>query len=109
MQSYGVVLSSATVVAAALGLATNSLELSLGWSTYGWLILATVSGQLVGWLLVAFCGPRLPSDVGSALLLLTPIGAVVLGALVLGERPSALQLAGCALVLVASYVGTTRR
>src|SRR3954468_12305953 len=73
MQSYGVVLASATVVAAGLGLATNSLELSPGWSTYGWLILATVSGQLVGWLLVAFCGPRLPSDVGSALLLLTPI------------------------------------
>ena len=46
---------------------------------------------------------------GSALLLLTPIGAVVLGALVLAERPSPLQLAGCALVLVASYAGTARR
>jgi len=58
---------------------------------------------------VAFCTPRLPSDVGSALLLLTPIGAVVLGSWILAERPSALQLAGCALVLVASYAGTARR
>jgi len=64
---------------------------------------------LLGWLLVAFCGPRLPSDVGSALLLLTPIGAVALGAVVLAERPSPWQLAGCAVVLVASYVGSARR
>jgi len=34
---------------------------------------------------------------------------VALGALVLHERPSPLQLAGCALVLVASYWGTSRR
>ena len=45
----------------------------------------------------------------AALLLLTPIGAIVLGAVVLGERPSPLQLAGGALVLVASYLGTARR
>ena len=80
-----------------------------GWRTAGWLILVTITGQLLGWLLVAFYTPRLPSDVGSALLLLTPIGAVALGALVLGERPSVLQLAGCAIVLVASYAGTARR
>jgi hypothetical protein len=36
-------------------------------------------------------------------------GAVALGALVLCERPSALQLVGCAVVLVASYTGTARR
>jgi drug/metabolite transporter (DMT)-like permease len=47
--------------------------------------------------------------VGSTLLLLTPIGAVALGAVVLAERPSPLQLAGCALVLVAGYIGTARR
>jgi drug/metabolite transporter (DMT)-like permease len=58
---------------------------------------------------VAFCSPRLPSDVGSTLLMLMPIGAVALGALVLAERPSPLQLAGCAMVLVASYAGTVRR
>jgi len=60
-------------------------------------------------MLVAFCSPRLPGDVSSALLLLTPIAAVILGAVVLAERPSLLQLMGCAVVLVASYVGTARR
>ena len=109
LQMYAVVLASSTVVAVAVGFASRSLDISPGWPTAGWLIVVTVTGQLLGWLLVAFCTPRLPSDVGSALLLLTPIGAVVLGSWVLAERPSALQLAGCALVLVASYAGTARR
>lgn len=109
LQTYAVVLASSTVVALAVGFVSHSLDISPGWATAGWLILVTVTGQLLGWLLVAFCTPRLPSDVASALLVLTPIGAVALGAVVLAERPSALQLAGCIVVLVASYVGTTRR
>jgi drug/metabolite transporter (DMT)-like permease len=109
LQTYAVVLASSTVVAVAVGFASHGLYISPACPTAGWLILVTVTGQLLGWPLVAFCGPRLPSDVGSALLLLTPIGAVVLGALVLAERPSPLQLAGCAVVLVASYTGTARR
>jgi drug/metabolite transporter (DMT)-like permease len=109
LQTYSVVLASSTVIGAAVGCATSSLELTPGWAAAGWLVLATITGQLIGWLLVAFCGPRLPSDVGSTLLLLTPIGAVALGAAVLAERPSPLQLTGCALVLVAGYIGTARR
>ncbi len=109
LQTYTVVLTSSTLVALVVGLASHSLDIWPGWPAAGWLALVTISGQLLGWLLVAFCTPRLPSDVSSALLLLTPVGAIALGALVLGERPSALQLAGCALLLVASYVGTARR
>jgi drug/metabolite transporter (DMT)-like permease len=109
LQTYSVVLASAAAVSAVVGLATGSLDLTPGWASFGWLLLVTITGQLVGWLLVALCGPGLPSDISSALLLLTPVGAVALGALVLHERPSPLQLAGCALVLVASYWGTSRR
>jgi drug/metabolite transporter (DMT)-like permease len=43
------------------------------------------------------------------LLLLTPAGALVLGAVVLDERPSWLQLLGCAVMLTAAYVATTGR
>ena len=68
-----------------------------------------MTGQLVGWLLVAVYTPQVPAEIGCALLMLMPIGAVVLGAVILAERPSPLQLAGCALVLVASYAGTARR
>ncbi|GAB1334018.1 hypothetical protein ACE1SV_06080 [Streptomyces sp. E-15] len=58
---------------------------------------------MVGWLLVATASPRLASHVGAVLLLLTPLGAVVLG-----ERPTALQLAGCALILVSAYRASAR-
>jgi drug/metabolite transporter (DMT)-like permease len=109
LQTYAIVLTSATTVAAVVGLAAHDLDLTPGWSTAGWLILVTITGQLLGWMLVAFFTPKLPSEVGSAMLMLMPIGAVILGALVLGERPSPLQLVGCAVVLVASYVGTARR
>jgi drug/metabolite transporter (DMT)-like permease len=108
LQTYTVVLATAAIVALAVGLLGNSLMFAVGWSTAGWLALVTITGQLLGWVLVALCSPKLPSDVSSALLLLTPIGAVLFGAVVLAERPSPLQLAGCALVLVASYLGTAR-
>lgn len=109
LQTYVVVLTSAAAVAVAVGLLGDGLDVTPGWSTAGWLILVTITGQLLGWLLVAFYTPKLPSEVSSALLILMPIGAVALGALLLGERPSLLQLAGCVLVLVASYAGTARR
>src|SRR5262245_3850425 len=78
LQTYAVVLTAATVVAVAVGVVTQSLDVTPGWRTAGWLIIVTITGQLLGWMLVAFCTPQLPSDVSSALLLLTPIGAVVL-------------------------------
>jgi drug/metabolite transporter (DMT)-like permease len=109
MQAYVIVLASAAIVAIVVGLVGHGLNVTFGWSTAGWLVLATVTGQLVGWLLVAFSTPKLASEVSSALLLLTPVGAVLLGAAVLAERPSPLQLFGCALVLVAGYAGTLRR
>ena len=63
---------------------------------------------MLGWLLVAGATGRLASEVGAILLLLTPVGAVLLGYLVLGERPTVLQLVGCVLVLVSVQVATLR-
>src|SRR3954447_10775346 len=57
LQIYAVVLASSTVVAVVVGFASHSLDISPGWPTAGWLILVTVTGQLLGWLLVAFCTP----------------------------------------------------
>ena len=85
---------------------SHGLNLQPSWITVGWLVLVAITGQLLGWLLVALCSPRVPSDVSSALLLLTPVDAV--GLVVLGEYPSALQFVGCALVLVVGYIGTAQ-
>ncbi|MEU8122945.1 DMT family transporter [Spirillospora sp. NPDC049024] len=46
-------------------------------------------------------GVLLGADVAGTLLLLQPVLAVALGAVVLGERPGAAQIAGCALVVAA--------
>jgi drug/metabolite transporter (DMT)-like permease len=108
LQMYSVVLASAAATSVVIGRVTSSLQPPHG-SAIGWLVLVAITGQLVGWLLVALHGPGVSADVSSALLLITPVGALTLGALVLHERPSPLQLAGCALVLVASYWGTARR
>jgi drug/metabolite transporter (DMT)-like permease len=43
--------------------------------------------------------PRLPAAVTSVLLTLQPVGAVVLGILLLAEAPTGLQLAGVAVVV----------
>lgn len=109
VQSYTAVTASAAAVSAALGVAWHGLDLVPGWTALGWLLLAAVCGQVVGWLLVAVHSPRLPSHVGATLLLLTPVGALGLGALVLGERPSPLQLLGCALVLGSVVAVTSHR
>lgn len=106
VQSYVVVLVAAAVVSLLAGLLWQGVELAPGWSALGWLALAALSSQVVGWLLVALASPWLPSHVGAILLLLTPVGAVLLGAAVLGERPSLTQLAGCLLILASGYVAT---
>ncbi|MFF0791340.1 EamA family transporter [Streptomyces spiralis] len=51
---------------------------------------------------------RREGPAAAILLLLTPVGAVVLSALVLREHPNPLQLGGCALILVSAYVTTAR-
>src|SRR3954470_1153007 len=108
VQNYLVVIAAAALAALCVGRWWGSLHLALGWSELGWLVLIAVGGQVTGWLLVAISTPDLPSEVGAALLLLTPVGALVLGALVLGELPSVLQLTGCGLILVSAYVASLR-
>jgi drug/metabolite transporter (DMT)-like permease len=110
VQTYQLVLVTAAAVAIAVGPVWGHLSLAPGWAEMGWLVLIAAVGQVAGWLLVALASPHLRPEVGAALLLLTPVGALVLGAAVLGERPSLLQLLGCGLVLASAYaVSAVRR
>lgn len=104
LQTYAVVLVTAAAVAAALAPRWGGLDTTPGWATLGWLLLVTVTGQLLGWLLVARLSAKVASETSSVLLLLTPVGALVLGMVVLGERPAPLQLVGCGLVIAGAYV-----
>ncbi len=102
-QVYTAVVASAAVVSLAAGLLWYGFDPAPGWRVLGWLLAVAACSQVVGWLLVATASPRLAGHVGAVLLLLTPVGAVALGAVVRGERPTPLQLAGCGLILASAY------
>jgi hypothetical protein len=57
----------------------------------------TLLTGIVGWLLITASLPRLPAAL-SSLLLLEPASAMGLAAIVLGQRPSLIQIAGAVLV-----------
>jgi drug/metabolite transporter (DMT)-like permease len=91
----------ATVTAIAAGLVIGDARLVPSWPGAGWLLLLAFSSQVLGWLLIARSLPRLPAALAALLLTFQPIGSVAIAAVVLGESPSALQLVGVAVVLVA--------
>ncbi|MEV0634963.1 DMT family transporter [Streptomyces sp. NPDC050619] len=105
--TYTLVICVSTVVSALGGAAWGALDLTPSWRTLGWLAVVALSSQIVGWLLVAVNSPRLPSHIGAVMLLLTPVGALALGAVVLDERPTPAQWLGCALTLLSAYAATT--
>lgn len=69
------------------------------WPAHGWLLLLGFGPQVVGWLCIFYALPRLAALETSVILLLQPVLTVVWAWLLLGETPSAVQLAGVALVM----------
>lgn len=101
--------ASSAVVAALSGVVVGDLDLVPSWPGHGWLLLLAVSSQVVGWLLISVSLPRLPAALTSVLLLVQPATTVLLAFVILGERPSALQLAGVAVVLAGVCLVTVVR
>lgn len=97
----------AGVGAAVAGLAFGNVDLVPSWPAHGWLLALALNSQVLGWLLISYALPRLPAVMTSVLLLLQPVGAVLLGMLLLDEAPSLAQLGGVGLVLIGIVVATT--
>jgi drug/metabolite transporter (DMT)-like permease len=95
------------------GLIIGDADWTPGWPGVGWLIVLALTSQVLGWLLITISLPRLPAAITSLLLAVQPVGTLALAALILGESPSGLQLAGVAVVmgglLVASRPPARRR
>ena len=89
--------AGATVGALLFGLIFGGLQLAIPWHALGWLLLLSMVVQVAGWLLITASLPQLPAALSSMLLLLQPAGAMVLGAVVLSQRPTALQVTGAAI------------
>ena len=96
-----------------LGAGFGGLQLHIGWPSFWWLLLLSLTSQTIGWLLITSSLPRLPAAISSLLLLLQPAAAMLLAAVVLGERPTIAQLAGaaaiCCGVLAVSLAAPSRR
>jgi drug/metabolite transporter (DMT)-like permease len=90
---------AAAVVALGAGLVIGVDDLVPSWPSAGWLLTLAVTSQVLGWWLITVSLPRLPAALTSVILTIQPIGSVGLGALLLGQDPSALQLGGVALIL----------
>jgi drug/metabolite transporter (DMT)-like permease len=105
-------LFDATLVAAAgavtIGAVVGDLDLVPSWPAHAWLVTLGLTSQVLGWLLISASLPRLPAATTALLLTVQPIGSVLLGVMIFGERPSALQLLGVVAIL-AGLVLTTRR
>ena len=86
------------VVAVAQG---QAAALVPSWPSAGWLLALAVGSQVVAWLLITASLPRLPAALTSVVLTLQPVGSMLLGAGLLGERPTPVQLVGVALVVLA--------
>jgi len=100
---------AAAAGAGVLGALLGEIDLTPDWPSHGWLLALALTSQVLGWMLISISLPRLPAVLTSLLLLIQPVGAVGLGVALLGERPSAVQLVGAAVVLAGVVVATAGR
>jgi drug/metabolite transporter (DMT)-like permease len=98
----------ATVAALIAGIAVGEADLVPSWPAHAWLVVLALTSQVLGWLLITVSLPRLPAALTSVTLTIQPVGSVLLGVILLGEEPSALQLAGVACIL-AGLLAIARR
>ena len=101
--------AGAAAAAAVLGFVLHDYRLGPAWPTLGWLALLALTSQVIGWLLITVSMPQLAAGMIGALLLIQPAGSVALSYAFLGERPSAFQLLGVALVLIGVVVAVSGR
>ena len=108
-------LLDASVAATAAGLVggwfAGTLALRPSWPAHGWLALMALTSQVIGYGLVNLSLPQLSVVLTSILLMAQPVATLMLGAIILDEWPSRLQLLGTGFILlgilVASMVGET--
>jgi drug/metabolite transporter (DMT)-like permease len=99
---------SAAIFSALGGIVVGDMQWTPGLESQAWLVLLALSSQVVGWLLISVSLPRLPAVLTSIVLMLQPVSTVFLGALLLSEAPSAVQLTGVAIVIAGVAVATVK-
>lgn len=98
--------AAAAVTTGVVGAATTGISVSLPAASWAWLVLLALAGQVVAWVLISRGSAGLAPGTTASLLLVHPVLSVASGMVVLGERPTAVQLAGSALVVVTVWAAT---
>jgi drug/metabolite transporter (DMT)-like permease len=99
---------SAAIFSALGGIVVGDIQWTPGLESQAWLVLLALTSQVLGWLLISVSLPRLPAVLTSIVLMLQPVSTVFLGALLLSEAPSAVQLTGVAIVIAGVAVATVK-
>jgi len=87
----------------------GELDFRVSAEALAWLVALALSAQVLGWLLIASALPRAPAALSSVLLTMQPVAAVLLAIVLVDESPSAVQLAGVAIVVAGIVLVTGRR
>jgi drug/metabolite transporter (DMT)-like permease len=91
--------AGAALAALLAGGLTSGIEFAPTWPAHGWLLALALSSQVLGWLLIGYALPRLPTVETATIILMQPVLTMIWSVIVFSERPSAIQLIGAALVL----------
>ncbi len=101
--------ASTAVVGAVVGTLTGEFDPLPSWPAHAWLALLAFTAQVAGYMLISFSLPRLPAVLTSVILMVQPVTTLALSAVLLGEDPSAFQLAGVGLVVAGLLVANLGR
>jgi drug/metabolite transporter (DMT)-like permease len=99
----------AAIAAVVMGLPLNEVNLVPSLPGHAYLFALALSSQVVGWLLISVSLPRLPAVLTSVILTIQPVASVLLGILLVNERPSPVQLLGAGTILAGLMLATLRR
>jgi drug/metabolite transporter (DMT)-like permease len=99
---------SGAVFSALAGIVIGDIDWVPDLEAQAWLVVLALSSQVLGWLLISVSLPRLPAVLTSIILMLQPVCSVFLGAVLLSESPSPVQLFGVAVVLAGVAVATIK-
>lgn len=101
--------AAAAVVIGMAGTAMGDLDLALSVHAWWWMAALAFGGQVLSFVLIGYGSLRMASGRAAAILLLQPVAAIVLGAIVLREGPDVWQYLGMAVTVTAVAVVTVRR
>ncbi len=100
--------TGAALAALVAGGLSGGIDFTPTWPAHGWLLALALSSQVLGWLLIGYALPRLPTVETATIILMQPVLTMIWATITFDESPSTIQLIGAAMVLAGvGYVAIT--